>query len=135
MRLLPTLLLLSTGSAAGASNVTGNWLVQDRTAIVSIGPCGASLCGSIARILVQKPDMPKTDVKNPDPKLRGKPLIGLRILSGFRQKGNRWEGGRIYDPESGRTYASKLRLNADGSLNLSGCIAFICQTQRWTRAR
>jgi phosphoenolpyruvate carboxylase len=34
-----------------------------------------------------------------------------------------------------KTYRSMLRLNADGSLKVSGCIAFFCQSQRWTRAR
>jgi uncharacterized protein (DUF2147 family) len=127
--------LVSASAAAEAADVTGNWITQDRSAVIAIGRCGTSLCGSIARIIVQKPDVPKTDVKNPDPSLRGKPLLGLRILSGFTQHGERWDGGRIYDPKSGKTYASKLRLNADGSLGVSGCISFICKTQRWTRAR
>jgi uncharacterized protein (DUF2147 family) len=28
-----------------------------------------------------------------------------------------------------------LRLNRDGSLKVSGCIAVFCRSQRWTRAR
>ena len=127
--------LLLSAAAAQAADVTGNWLTQDKSAIIAISRCGGSLCGTIARILVQKPNMPKTDVRNPNPSLRGKPFIGLRILSGFTQKSERWENGRIYDPKSGKSYRSKLRLNADGSLNVSGCIAVFCQTQRWTRAR
>jgi uncharacterized protein (DUF2147 family) len=93
------------------------------------------LCGAIARILVDKPGVPSTDVRNPDPALRSKPLVGLRILSGFTGKDDRWDEGRIYDPQSGKSYRSKLRLNKDGSLNVSGCIAFLCKTQSWTRGR
>jgi len=137
MRLLiSALLTISAGSAATAApGIAGNWLVQDRTAVVTIAPCGNSLCGEIAKILVQKPDTPKTDIRNPDPALRNRPFIGLRILGGFTPTARGWENGRIYDPKTGKSYKSELRLNADGSLGVSGCIAFICKTQRWTRAR
>jgi uncharacterized protein (DUF2147 family) len=59
----------------------------------------------------------------------------LRILSGFAPAADGWENGRIYDPKSGKSYRSHLKLNPDGSLKVSGCIAFICKSQRWTRAR
>jgi uncharacterized protein (DUF2147 family) len=56
-------------------------------------------------------------------------------LTGFVPKSDRWDEGRIYDPESGKSYRSVLKLNADGSLKVSGCIVVFCQSQRWTRAR
>lgn len=129
------ILMLGLPVPALAAEVSGNWITQDKSAIVTISECGTSLCGSIARILVQRADIPKNDIHNPDPARRAYPLNGLRILSGFMRKGTRWEGGRIYDPKTGKSYASKLRLNADGSLGVSGCISIICRTQRWTRAR
>ena len=132
----PILLLLAfSAPAAAAPNVTGDWLVEDRKAIVSIGRCGNLYCGRITRILVRDPNWNGTDVNNPDPKLRSRPVVGLAILHGFKPDGAGLSGGRIYDPNSGRTYASKLKLNADGSLKVSGCIAFICRSQRWTRSR
>jgi uncharacterized protein (DUF2147 family) len=127
--------LFSATAAAQAAEVTGNWITQDKSAIVAIARCGGGLCGTVAKVLVQRPGVPKTDVRNPDPKLRDRPIQGLRILSGFTREGERWEDGRIYDPKSGKSYASKLSLNQDGSLNVSGCIAVFCKTQRWTRAR
>ena len=132
---LLTFIFIASASAASAADVTGNWVTQDRSAIIAIQRCGASLCGTVAKILVQKPNYPKNDVHNPDPALRSKPILGLRILSGFAPRAGRWENGRIYDPESGKSYKSKLALNPDGSLNVSGCIAVFCKTQRWTRAR
>jgi uncharacterized protein (DUF2147 family) len=133
--LLGFLLLATSGTAAAAPNIAGDWVTEDRTAIVAIAPCGDKICGSVARILVNRPGQPTTDIKNPDPALRKRPFIGLRIISGMSAKGNRWEGGRIYDPNNGRSYKSHLTLNADGSLKVSGCIAIICRSQRWTRAR
>ncbi len=135
MRGIIAAILLIFPSGALAADVTGNWLTQDKSAIVSIGRCGQSMCGNIARILVSKPGMPTTDVHNPAPGLRRKPLVGLRILDGFVRKGEQRTDGRIYDPESGKTYRSRMKLNPDGSLKVSGCVAFICKSQHWTRAR
>ena len=133
-KLFLSLVLFSSASAASAADVTGNWVTQDRSAVIAIQRCGVGLCGSVAKILVNKPDYPKNDVHNPDPSLRSKPIQGLRILSGFTRNGDRWENGRIYDPKSGKSYKSKLALDR-GSLSVSGCIAVFCRTQRWTRAR
>lgn len=120
--------------AAAAMAPTGNWITQDGSVMVAIAPCGPSLCGSIVKVLKVEPGAASTDVHNPDPALRSKPIVGLKILGGFRSSGSEWSHGSIYDPKTGRTYSSKLDLNDDGSLKVSGCIAFLCQTQRWRRA-
>ena len=135
MRRALLLLALLPGTAAAAPSVTGDWLVEDRNAVVTIAPCGPSICGRITRILRREPGWNGTDVNNPDPKLRTRPVQGLAILTGFKPDGGGITGGRIYDPNSGRTYRSKVSLNADGSLKVSGCIAMFCRAQRWTRAR
>ena len=137
MRRIPLalLLLLSATAARAAPDVTGNWVTEEKTGLVSIVRCGQSLCGTVARVLVTRPGVRTTDVKNPDPALRSRPLLGLRMLSGFTPAADGWENGRIYDPKSGKSYRSHLKLNPDGSLKVSGCIAFICKSQRWTRAR
>jgi uncharacterized protein (DUF2147 family) len=118
-----------------APDVAGNWLVENRTALVAIAPCGKHMCGTIAKILVNRPGVPTTDIRNPDPARRDRPFQGLRIISGMKPAAKRWEGGTIYDPNTGKSYKSHMQLNEDGSLKVSGCFAFICKSQRWTRAR
>jgi uncharacterized protein (DUF2147 family) len=79
---------------------------------------------------------PKTDRRNPDPALRERPIVGLRILSGLRAAGpSTWSGGTIYDPESGKTYRCRVRLAEDGTLRLRGFIAvsLLGRTTTWTR--
>ena len=125
--------LLAIMLAAPTPALEGPWLTEDRKAIVTIARCGNALCGRITRILV--PGKVPTDINNPDPRLRARPFQNLQILSDFTMKAGSWQGGRIYDPNSGKTYRSKLALNPDGSLKVSGCIAFICQSQRWVRPR
>jgi len=132
-------LSLTGGAALAADPAEGLWLVQDKDAKVRIAPCpdqAAQLCGEIAwlRAPTGADGKPKTDAHNPDPALRSRPLIGLTMIRGFHAVGpGRWEGGKIYDPKSGKTYASKLRVTQDGALKVDGCVLMICKTQTWTR--
>lgn len=125
---------LATTTAQAAQPVTGRWATVDGKAIVAIAPCGRQLCGRIERIVKPTPGRAPTDIRNPDPALRSKPLVGLALLSGFEDAGDIWKG-TIYDPESGKSYASKVSRNPDGTLKVQGCIAFFCKTQTWTPVR
>ena len=120
--------------AQAAQPVTGRWATVDGKAIVHIAPCGRQLCGRIERIVKPTPGRPQTDIRNPDPALRAKPLVGLALLSGFTDAGDIWKG-TIYDTESGKSYSSKVSRNGDGTLKVQGCIAFFCKTQTWTAVR
>ena len=91
------------------------------------------MCGRIVKVLKPRPGGPAVDANNPDAGLRRRPIEGLAILTGFAAKGDRW-AGRIYDPESGRTYRSELRA-AGTTLKVKGCFGPFCRTQDWTRAR
>lgn len=133
--LIGIFLLSSVAAAHGAGDISGNWRTQDGSAIIAFGPCGNQMCGNVAKVLVSRPGIPKTDVRNPDPALRNRPIQGLRVISGLHAKGDRWEGGRIYDPKSGKSYKSHVQLNPDGSLKVAGCLAVLCKAQRWTRVR
>ena len=118
-------------AGAPPASIDGDWVTADRHAIVRIAPCGGNLCGTIVRVLVHGPNVPTTDIKNPDRRLRSRPLIGLKVLTGFSRDGNIWSGGRAYDPNTGGSYKAKLSRNADGSLTVTGCILFICKSQVW----
>ena len=129
-----SLLAAALAVAPSPSAIEGDWLNADRNAIVRIAPCGAQLCGAIVRVLAHGPNVPRTDVRNPDPALRSRPLAGLRVLTGFSRDGAQWTGGRAYDAKTGRSYKAKLAPNADGSLIVTGCILFLCKSQKWVRA-
>ena len=134
--LIALLPLLAASTAASAqSSIEGLWLNNDHNGLVRIAPCGRYLCGTIAKVLNKGAGSPKTDIHNPDPRLRSRPILGLPVLTGFSGSGGSWKGGRAYDPESGKSYRSYLELNPDGSLKVSGCILFICESRRWTRPR
>jgi uncharacterized protein (DUF2147 family) len=121
-------------AAQAAEPITGRWLTEDGKAIVTIGTCGDTVCGKVTTVLKPTPGAPMTDVYNPDPALRKRPIEGLPILSGFVAKGDSWSG-KIYSPEEGKTYKSILKRSGPNALDVKGCILFFCKTQVWTRAR
>ena len=133
--LLAALLVLAPlPGAAAAPSVEGLWLTDDGKALIRIAACGQRMCGRIARVLDTGANVPKTDVNNPDPARRTQPILGLQVLSGFRGEPMQWTDGQAYDPKSGSRYKSSLRLNADGSLRVTGCVLFVCRSKRWTRS-
>jgi uncharacterized protein (DUF2147 family) len=127
-----TLALAAPAYAADA--ITGRWYTVDKRALVTIAPCGATVCGKITRLLEPTKSGVTTDVNNPDPALKKRKLVGLPILSGFVADGNKWRG-KIYDPNTGKTYRSIVTAAGGGKLNVEGCVAMFCQTQIWTQAK
>lgn len=114
-------------------SIEGRWLTDDRSAVVTIAHCGELFCGSITKVLNTAPNVPRTDIRNPEAGLRTRPILGLPVLTGFRREGRRWTGGRAYDPKSGNSYRSVLELSGEGSLKVTGCVLLFCQSKLWTR--
>lgn len=63
----------------------------------------------------------RTDDNNPDPALRASPIIGLSMFSEYQYDAGKWQG-KIYDPEAGNTYQSRMSLNNKGELEIRGYI-------------
>ena len=123
-----------SASAQAADPIAGQWVTEERDAVVTIGDCGRSTCGRISRFLKAPPGgRDQRDVNNPKENLRDRKLLGLPILTGFSEDGDEWRG-TIYDPKSGRSYRSVLRRLSAGRLEVKGCLGPFCQTQEWTRA-
>jgi len=64
------------------------------------------------------------------------PVIGMTILWGLKKQGDEYEGGEILDPESGKVYRAKMKLDGEGEkLNVRGFIgvALLGRTQTWVR--
>jgi uncharacterized protein (DUF2147 family) len=119
---------------ADSKDVYGRWLVEDGNAVIEISDCGdGTPCGHLRWVDMTEATSDR-DIHNPDPDLKGRPLIGMPMLWGFREKGSSWGRGRIYDPEEGKTYGSNLKRRKDGSLRVKGCIGPFCQSQVWTPA-
>jgi uncharacterized protein (DUF2147 family) len=53
----------------------------------------------------------RKDVKNPNPSLRERDLLGTELFTNFIYKDGSYADGKIYDPESGKTYDCKMSFN------------------------
>ncbi|MBC8083972.1 MAG: DUF2147 domain-containing protein [Hymenobacter sp.] len=119
----------------------GIWTNTEKKATFEIYKCGDKLCGKIVTLTVPNDPAtgkPKTDSMNPDPKLRTRPRLGLVFMQGFEyDDNNKWDDGKIYDPESGKTYSCYMKMNSVNSMEVKGYIGFsmIGKSQAWTRVK
>ena len=133
----PALLTALVATPSFASDLHGTrWLTANGSGIIRLEACGRQTCG---RIVGPGPkadkNAPTTDAKNPDPKLRSRPIVGMAILTGFTAgPDGKFTGGQIYDPTEGKLYRSEFRLKRDGKLEVKGCVGPICVGQTWTPA-
>jgi uncharacterized protein (DUF2147 family) len=132
-------------AAEGADRVVGVWLTEKADAHVRIERVGDSFHGTI--VWLKEPlypvddeqgmaGQPKVDRENPDPVLRARPIVGLRIVDGFRHQDGEWRDGRIYDPENGKTYRCRMWFDGE-TLRVRGYIgiSLLGRSTSWTRAR
>jgi uncharacterized protein (DUF2147 family) len=135
------LALLATTPAGGQiPTPAGLWMDASKRIMVRIVPCGDRLCGKL--VWFKWPDdeqgLPVADVKNRNPALRTRPLLGLTILRDLRRAGERrWEDGEIYDPEDGENYRASMSIQDDGALRVRAYEYFpiFGETHIWTRVR
>ena len=113
------------------ADATGEWLVAERTARISIADCGGALWGVVS----WEANPGGVDDKNPDPAKRSRPTLAMPVLLGMTASGpNQW-AGQIYNSENGKTYSGGLTLINPDVLRVRGCIFFIlCGGENWTRA-
>ena len=71
---------------------------------------------------------------NPDKKLQSRKLVGVNILTGLTKKGEKWEGGKIYNPKNGKTYKCSIWLDGN-NLKVRGYVAMFYETQTWTKSK
>jgi uncharacterized protein (DUF2147 family) len=67
---------------------------------------------------------------------KGRPLIGMVIMDGLKASGDGYEGGHILDPDNGKVYKCKIKLDSTGNkLEVRGFIgvSLIGRSQIWVR--
>jgi len=119
----------------------GRWrTVDDVTgkinSVVTIGEKEGKLYGRIERLINPDPNDADPRCRRCPGDLKGQRLLGLRILWGLRQDGDRWTGGEILDPDNGKIYSCSLTVKEGGKkLRVRGFIGFslLGRTQYWLR--
>jgi uncharacterized protein (DUF2147 family) len=124
-----------------ASDPTGFWVKPDseRNAKIEITKCGrgnAQLCSKI--VWIENPNdsrgRPLHDVRNENPSMRDRPILGMPLFTGLTRSGPGTWTGKIYNPEDGNTYAATLTVVSRKQIMLKGCKAWLlCGERTWLR--
>ena len=137
--------LLATGPSLAAAtdpmSPVGAWTtIDDETkkpkSVVRISEKDGVLSGAIEKILdPAKQDSKCEECADDDPR-KGKPVLGMTILTGLKKESeNVYGGGRVLDPNNGKTYNARVTVIEGGKkLEMRGSILFIGRTQTWIRA-
>jgi uncharacterized protein (DUF2147 family) len=145
MRTVCGLVLAASFCVFGGSAVAdeppavGYWVTPEGGSVVQIQQCGTALCGQVVGLrTTRKPGDSPNDVHNPDKSKRDQPICGLLMMGSLKPaKGSAtaWEGGWVYDPESGDTYKAEMKLDGPNKLDLRGYvgISLFGRTMSWTR--
>ena len=122
---------------AQTGDIQGVWLNSDKDAKVQIYKAGETYSGKIIWIRDMYEADGKTlkkDSKNPNDNLKTRTILNLNILGGFNYVGDEWKGGQLYDPKTGKTYKSTMKLRG-AMLEIRGYVGspIFGKTTVWTR--
>lgn len=129
--------VLYTVSAEQADDILGDWATAGGLSRVTIFKREGRYHGRISKLKQPAFQAPtataQLDSNNPDAALRTRTLEGLQIMQDFHFDNGRWRGGKIYDPQSGKTYQCELYFDAQGRLNVRGYVglALLGRSTQW----
>ena len=129
--------LLSMTLTANSQSILGKWrTVDDETgeekSIVEIYEKDGAVYGKIIEIFdPSKRDLPCKFCEGED---HNKPILGLNIIKSMAKVDkNLYKKGTITDPQDGKTYSCRLKLEDKNTLQVRGYIALFYATQYWKR--
>ena len=103
------------------------------TALIRISKSNGQIAGRIEKVL---DNTAETICKKCPDDRKNQPLVGLEIIRGVQTepRNNKWEQGRILDPDDGTDYKLVLELQNDGQILLvRGYWGVFWRTQQWRR--
>ncbi len=111
-----------------ADSAIGTWKTQEGEGggylHVAIAPCGAALCGTIAKAF-----------DNTGAASGAYEHLGKKMLWDMQDQGaGAYGGGTIWAPDKDKTYTSKMTVKGN-ALTVKGCVGggLICRGQTWSR--
>ncbi|WP_244846588.1 DUF2147 domain-containing protein [Caballeronia sp. SL2Y3] len=131
----------AAGAFAQASSPAGTWqTIDDATgkpkAIIQIIDDGnGQLSGKVVRGIGEF-DHPDRRCTACTDDRKDQLVKGMTIITGMKQNGDTWEGGQILDPENGKLYKCKMKLEDGGQkLVVRGYIgvSLLGRSQTWVR--
>lgn len=120
----------------GQAEILGTWKAVDdadgqATSHIEIESRDGQVFGKIVKLLEEDDDIVCEQCEGAN---WNKPVLGLEIITNMKKDGSAYKGGRILDPENGKTYKCRLKL-VDDVLEVRGYIGIpaLGRTQKWYR--
>ena len=119
-------------------NMVGNWkTIDDKTgeakSIVRIYKAtNGKYYGKVEK-LFKNPDEKCNNCKDEN---KGKPILGMVVITEMKEKGDKLDGGFVLDPTNGEKYYVTITLEKDGRLKLRGSIdkfGVLGRSQYWIK--
>lgn len=118
----------------------GTWqTIDDQTgkpkAVIQIVDDGGQLSGKVVRGIGEF-DQPERRCTACTDERKDQLVKGMTIITGMRQNGDTWDSGQILDPENGKLYKCKMKLEDGGQkLVVRGYIgvSLLGRSQTWVR--
>lgn len=137
-RLILVFGLLLLTMSVNAQTVLGKWKTfDDKTgeakSIVEITERNGKIYGKVIQLL--NPKMKNLKCQDCPGVDKDKPVVGIEVLKGLSKNGDKYDGGKILDPSSGKVYKCNIQLDGKNSLKVRGYIGFAAlgRTQTWQR--
>jgi uncharacterized protein (DUF2147 family) len=123
------LVTLALPASAQPADPSGTYLSETGETRVRIARCGGAYCGTIISVQGEA-----KDVNNPDPKLKGRNLVGIQMISNIQPTAEGFTG-QLYNYKDGKTYSGKMNFAGGKAMQLSGCVfgGLICRSQTWAK--
>ena len=136
---LITVLVATSGLAGSPADPIGRWKTyDDKTGalhgLVEISEEQGVLKGRILKSYDPLKPNPTCDLCEGERK--GQPVLGMVFLWGLTRQGEEFKGGFILDPDNGKVYKAKVKVDAGGTkLLVRGYIgiSLLGRTQTWVR--
>jgi len=121
-------------AARADDGIFGVWATEKNHGLVRIESCGSSVCAQVLDGDQLRANPEQMDIHNSDPAKRARRVKGLTILQGFHGGPTHWEGGSVYDPQTGdESSDGSIDLQNPDTLKVEGCRLLLCRSETWTR--
>jgi uncharacterized protein (DUF2147 family) len=128
--------LCVTAQVRPEDRILGLWLTEQKDGKVQIFRTGSTFSGKLVwgNSVLDAHGNPKHDIYNPDPQLRNRTLQGMVMLTGLAYADGKWQGGKIYNGLTGKSYSVEVTLKGN-SLYLRGYVGIplLGKTTVWQR--
>jgi len=113
----------SFNTARPGYQLVGIWESEQKNLLIEMFENGGEYFGRMIYFKCSTDEIMRTrkDIENPDKDLTERHLLGLMLVTDLAYQGdNVWDEGKIYDPNSGRTFEARIQLTGPQSATVRG---------------